>query len=185
MRLQTIFLHTRKWRSILATGVEWSQNFYISVSPTYNVTDSYVEIFDATFYDLSNVCRISLVGQLRRILLWGQWHCHSWSNGIFFLFQFSEEMCRNELNVIVGFFFPMRKELVLWFACTRYTPGGVYFVQSKFMKRCGYLEETYLLLWLIIPIESKPRQEYFKRTLFGRTHFSHSLTTCPLFHTHD
>jgi hypothetical protein len=54
-RLLTVFLHTRKYRSIHAMGVDWSQKFYLSVSPTYNVTDSFLEIYDATVYDLSNV----------------------------------------------------------------------------------------------------------------------------------
>jgi len=41
-----------------------------------------------------------------------------------------------------------KKELVLWSACIRHTPGGIYFMQRKFLKRYGYLEEKYLLLWL-------------------------------------
>jgi hypothetical protein len=71
LRLLTVFLHTRKYQSILATGVDWSQMLYLSVSPTYNVTDSYLEIYEATVHDLSNVWRISLLGQLLRNLLCG------------------------------------------------------------------------------------------------------------------
>jgi len=29
LHLLTVFLHTRKYRSVLATGVDWSQTFYL------------------------------------------------------------------------------------------------------------------------------------------------------------